>query len=103
MNFKNPTTSTATAPSWDPNSDQRWSWIVAVLPFMEQQPLYDTFVSNYLNTSSTPWTGSDLTRTKIQTILCPSDGQASAVAPNDRKFTSYHCNKGDIPPELRLV
>ena len=62
---------------------------------MEQQPLYDTFVSNYLNTSSTPWTGSDLTRTKIQTILCPSDGQASAVAPNDRKFTSYHCNKGD--------
>ncbi len=94
MNFKNPTLSTSSAANWDTNRI-RWSWICAVLPFMEQQPLYDTFVSNYLG-STNPWTANDLTRTKIQTILCPSDGQASAVPATDVQFTSYHCNRGDF-------
>ncbi len=98
MNFKDPDYSTSTSPDWTTAgySDQRWSWICAVLPFMEQQPLYDMFVADYLHTSSNPWTASDLTMTKIETILCPSDGQAGAVPAGDVQFTSYHCNRGDF-------
>ena len=102
MNFKDPDNSTPTAPVWS-NNDQRWSWICSVLPFMEQQPLYDLSVSNHLNTSSNPWTSSDLTATKIQTILCPSDGQAGSVPAGDDPVHELPLQPGRLSSELRLV
>jgi prepilin-type N-terminal cleavage/methylation domain-containing protein/prepilin-type processing-associated H-X9-DG protein len=74
----------------------RWSWIVAILPFTEQQALYDDFMENYLG-QNVPWNTHDLTRTRISTIICPSDGY-STVAPGfqgGEQVTSYHCNRGD--------
>lgn len=72
----------------------RWSYIVAILPFIEQQPLYDDFMVNYLGIT-VPWNTNDLTRSKIPTILCPSDGNTASVPATDRQYTSYHCNRGD--------
>ncbi len=89
MNFKHPTDSNI----WAGNRS-RWSWICSILPYIEQSALYDEFITNHLG-QTVPWQTNDLTRAKIQTILCPSDGQASSVVPQDRKFTSYHCNRGD--------
>lgn len=91
--FRHPTRSTATSHDYYGNR-HRWSYICALLPFMEQQPLYDEFMTNHLGTT-VPWSTNNLTRTKISTILCPSDGAASTVRPNDRQWTSYRCNRGD--------
>jgi prepilin-type N-terminal cleavage/methylation domain-containing protein/prepilin-type processing-associated H-X9-DG protein len=93
VNFKDPTLSTPIAPNYTGNR-HRWSWICAVLPFIEQQPLYDEFLANHLG-QSVPWTADNLTRTKIDTILCPSDGSANNVRADKRQFTNYHCNRGD--------
>ena len=65
-----------------------------LLPFIEQQPLYDQFMSSHLGTS-VPWTTDALTRTKLSAIICPSDGAAMGVPTTDRQPTSYHCNRGD--------
>jgi len=93
VNFKHPTLSTATSISFSGNR-HRWSYICALLPYIEQQPLYDEFISNHLGIT-VPWSTNDLTRTKINTILCPSDGAALGVAVNQRQWTNYHCNRGD--------
>ena len=93
MNFRNPASS-PTSPDWNNNNAHRWSFICAILPFIEEQPLYDDFLANHLG-QSVPWSTDALTRTKIDTILCPSDGPANSVRPQVRQFTSYHCNRGD--------
>ena len=72
----------------------RWSYILTLLPFIEQQALYDDFIGNHLG-QTVPWNTNDLTRAKISTLLCPSDGPASSIRANDRQATSYHCNRGD--------
>jgi prepilin-type N-terminal cleavage/methylation domain-containing protein/prepilin-type processing-associated H-X9-DG protein len=93
VNFKHPTLSTSTNIRYDGNR-HRWSWICAILPFIEQSALYDEFMTNHLG-KTVPWNTNNLTRAKIATVLCPSDGQANSVRPNDRQFTSYHGNRGD--------
>jgi prepilin-type N-terminal cleavage/methylation domain-containing protein/prepilin-type processing-associated H-X9-DG protein len=72
----------------------RWSYITVLLPFMEQGPLYDEFISNHLG-KTVPWSGNTLTRAKIATIMCPSDPGISTVG-NTMSRTSYHCNRGDF-------
>jgi hypothetical protein len=91
MNFR--LQNSANPADWAGNR-HRWSYIVSLLPFIEQQPLYDDFLANHLG-QTVPWNTNDLTRSKIPSILCPSDGQAIGVAPTDRQPTSYHCNRGD--------
>ena len=72
----------------------RWGYICVLLPFIEQAPLYDEFMTNHLG-QTVPWDTNDLTRTKISAIICPSDGAANNFRPTDRQPTSYHCNRGD--------
>lgn len=77
----------------------RWSYLVPLLPQIEQQPLYDVFVSNLLGISR-PWHTEDsgvrnpLTTTEISAFICPSDTNAK-VRDGDRTRTNYHCNRGD--------
>jgi len=79
-----------------PDNFHRWSYIVAILPFMEQQNLYDDFTSNHLG-ATVPWNNNDLTRSKISSIICPSDANATACpgVNGGKQPTSYHCNRGD--------
>ncbi len=76
-----------------PDMRDRWSYVVVLLPFMEQGPLYEEFMANHLGKTA-PWDTNALTTTKIATILCPSDGQGRTNAA-ERARTSYHCNRGD--------
>jgi prepilin-type N-terminal cleavage/methylation domain-containing protein/prepilin-type processing-associated H-X9-DG protein len=76
------------------NDRGRWSYLVSLLPFVEQQALYDDFMSDHLGITQ-PWSTNDLTRAKISTFLCPSDGPANGVGSGARQPTSYHCNRGD--------
>ncbi|MFO7904485.1 MAG: DUF1559 domain-containing protein [Planctomycetota bacterium] len=71
----------------------RWSYLTVLLPFIEQQPVYDEFMNNHLG-QTVPWNHNDLTRTQVAGFTCPSDGAANAPE-NERQNTSYHCNRGD--------
>jgi prepilin-type N-terminal cleavage/methylation domain-containing protein/prepilin-type processing-associated H-X9-DG protein len=84
----------ATASSGQRHAWDRWSYIVTLLPFMEQQPLYDEFITNHLGKTA-PWDGNKLTRTQVATIVCPSDGNGTGLRADALKRTSYHCNRGD--------
>ncbi len=84
------------APARPPANYHRWSYLVALLPFMEQQALYEDFLTNQLGVSN-PWSNTTLTMAKISAIICPSDSNAS-TAPGvngGKQPTSYHCNRGD--------
>jgi type II secretory pathway pseudopilin PulG len=58
-----------------PNSGKMFSWIVLVLPFMEEKALSESFDMNVGNLDQTQEPGS---RT-IATLLCPSDGNPGAI------------------------
>lgn len=76
------------------NRRDRWSYLTVLLPFMEQQPLYDEFMTNHLG-QTVPWNTNDLTRAKIPGFICPSDGNANNAPAGEKQRTSYHCNRGD--------
>ncbi len=61
--------------SMNPRNGQMISWVVLVLPFMEEQSLYNRFdlTQSVLNQNSEPQA------TPINTMFCPSDDAAGAV------------------------
>jgi prepilin-type processing-associated H-X9-DG protein len=78
----------------------RIGYMVQVLPFVEQMPLYNQVIE-YEKLGNNPWHNNDFPdgrpgayRTKLPTILCPSDGTASGSW--DMGYINYHCNHGDI-------
>ena len=66
------------------------SWMPHLLPFMEQQPLFDQLKPYLLirNSSGLP---TELFNTIIPTLMCPSD-------PNSGKTGTVHNPNGDDPP-----
>ena len=78
---------------WEPNATHRWSYLTVLLPFMEEQALYDELVRTHIR-QQVPWAGTNVTRAKITTILCPSDGNTNN---NFEQFgrNSYMINRGD--------
>ncbi|MDR1964817.1 MAG: DUF1559 domain-containing protein [Planctomycetaceae bacterium] len=83
----------------------RWSYMVALLPFIEQQSLYQNAVTlieranEFGGSDPAPWRDNTLKLGVIDaiipTILCPSDNQAF-VAPHLIGRISYLANRGDI-------
>jgi len=80
---------------WD-----RMGYLTHLLPFIEQKPLYDQVIA-YTLTDKRPWSTGNFPdgtpcpyKTKISSLLCPSDSTAPSTG--DVAFTSYHCNHGDI-------
>jgi len=72
----------------------RWSWLTVILPFIEQNALYEDFRTNHLGTG-VPWNGGlSVNQARINAFFCPSDGYVTETDGN-RGRTSYHCNRGD--------
>lgn len=84
--------------SW-PGSSNRWSYLTVLLPYIEQQPLYNNFIDSVCYTSN-PWTTNGVTATRIPELICPSDAQFDYVETTGGgnegpQRTSYHANRGD--------
>ncbi len=85
---------------------ERYSYATTLLPFIEQDALYDMLMTEHMGYSR-PWYGSftraDGTRSvevfnkaKIPGLVCPSDPQSEYVqGSNGISPISYHCNRGD--------
>ncbi len=75
---------------------ERWSYAVLLLPYLEEQSLYDEMMDSHIG-SERPWHNTDVTRTWLGGLICPSDGPASgAPTANDGKTPiSYQVNRGD--------
>jgi len=92
-------------------ANRRWSWFVYVLPFLEQQPLYDRQWGHYQSSQwqSSPSDGSTLSYVAlpdkgvaVSGFMCPSDptnpklfSQDGPSSPNDQGFHgNYLLNAG---------
>jgi prepilin-type N-terminal cleavage/methylation domain-containing protein len=84
------------------NNNNWWGigWIPAVLPYAEEQELYDSIVTylkastgNVVNSTS----ASNPFRRQLKALACPSDPAALiANATNDLGNTNYRGNRGDL-------
>ena len=72
----------------------RWSYATVLLPFIEQQAIYEELLQSHIGIER-PWHSTPLTRTRINTFVCPSDAQAQDVHGTDLAPISYQCNRGD--------
>ncbi len=84
----------------------RLSWIVMIMPYFEQGVLYDAIKAGgpSSNTEGQPtqpggahplWSRYLPYRTKVDTVLCPSDGTGQAKSPNDLGMNNYSACVGD--------
>jgi prepilin-type N-terminal cleavage/methylation domain-containing protein/prepilin-type processing-associated H-X9-DG protein len=78
------------------------SFITPILPFMEEQSLYNRVVA-YATAGGRPW--DTTTKSSIvcpytaqpKTLMCPSDAnQTQPKATGPKGLTSYRCNRGDV-------
>lgn len=87
------------------NASDRWSFIVHILPFMEQLPLHQDLIARITSTPNfKPWSGHATTNTELTALLCPSDPNGSRTSSNSNGWTSrgrtnYRINRGDIRKE----
>jgi prepilin-type N-terminal cleavage/methylation domain-containing protein/prepilin-type processing-associated H-X9-DG protein len=79
---------------WGSGRD-RWSYAVALLPQIEQKPLYDQFLANELG-KTRPWNNRAFNRTRLPVLLCPSDPGSNFVHRSALGPISYHANRGDF-------
>ena len=66
---------------------------VALLPFMEQQPRYESFsqLARNAGNNSWPFSNTPVFTDKIPTILCPSDAQAQLPSPHQNMARTSIC------------
>jgi prepilin-type N-terminal cleavage/methylation domain-containing protein len=74
-------------------ASHRLSYIVAVLPFMEEQALFDGVIAAVRDSNLRPWSGGNVFDTKIKALMCPSDPNSTS---GTLGRTNYHCNRGDV-------
>lgn len=78
------------------NRKRRYSYLVLLLPFVEQEPLYNDAINNEISQNRVPWDGSrPFNKMRIPAFLCPSDGSKDYTHRNNLGPTSYHGNRGD--------
>jgi prepilin-type processing-associated H-X9-DG protein len=77
------------------NSGRRYSYIVPMLPFMEQNALYENIMLTV--TSQYSWQNNHR-RNKITGINCPSDGYAMRLGTGNCERGNYMCSAGDYAP-----
>ena len=97
-------------PAWRVAADYRLGWMVQILPFLENQPLYSAYnCCNGPNSKTYPdvpgfsWNNRTVIETKISTYICPSYPGATALqfqadypAPTNQWMVAGTCYKGSI-------
>ncbi|MDR0336323.1 MAG: DUF1559 domain-containing protein, partial [Planctomycetaceae bacterium] len=75
---------------------RRWGYVVQILPFLEQQSVFDNVVQ-YLDTTvnASPWANTAALRVKMSALICPSDSVGQATDANAHSRLSYHASNGD--------
>ncbi len=71
----------------------RASVFVALLPFLEQQALYD----EYSNSPAAPWSGAAYWNVQLSALQCPSDGQLRLGGESPIGMANYLACSGDSP------
>jgi prepilin-type N-terminal cleavage/methylation domain-containing protein/prepilin-type processing-associated H-X9-DG protein len=74
------------------NTGQRYSGLVFLLPYMEQQALYEVMQTTMPSTNA--WNHSQR-KTVIKNFLCPSDGNAEQPGTGDCARGNYALSAGD--------
>ena len=78
----------------DPSNGRSTSWLVQVLPFIEQQALYDTIDFNYgvrndpRNTATPNVSNEEVAFTAIDSFTCPSDTHDGRMALNRANYST---------------
>jgi hypothetical protein len=81
---------------------QRVSFVVPILPYMEEATLYDQTIATFKqDTGYRPWStnavgGIAPFMTQVASMLCPSEIIRKQPQAGNRGLLSYHCNRGDI-------
>jgi prepilin-type processing-associated H-X9-DG protein len=92
--------------NWRLQQGNRGSWLLMALPYYDQAPLKDLIDNGGVlsNSDSVPtgrgganglWDGYFPFRTKVATILCPSDGRGIRATNNGAAKNNYMCSVGD--------
>jgi prepilin-type N-terminal cleavage/methylation domain-containing protein/prepilin-type processing-associated H-X9-DG protein len=77
----------------------RWGWAVALLPFVEQEALYNQLGAPNISLAlSMPFPATPLLQTRIPTYLCPADPDRSSTNPNFDNYgkSNYIASQGVI-------
>ena len=78
---------------------EHYSFLVAMLPFIEEQTLYDNMVTS-IKANQAPWGvgSSNVNLTSIDALLCPSELHKDRSTDGGHSYgrTSYHGNRGDL-------
>jgi prepilin-type N-terminal cleavage/methylation domain-containing protein/prepilin-type processing-associated H-X9-DG protein len=81
------------------NNTGRWGWSIAILPYIEQNALYQQLGSPDIYVPATmPFPPTPLLQTKIPTFLCPSDVDQQTTNPNfdDYGKSNYLISEGVV-------
>jgi len=76
----------------------RWSYLAALLPFVEQKPLYDQLGATNSFAQWPDGNSAPTCKVLLNSFICPSDyGSAAALFASNGNSApvSYHCNRGD--------
>lgn len=75
---------------------ERGSHLLVLLPFFEQQALYDEVMALAPTTGSIDAYNRPPLRTKLSAFLCPSDGNGQMWTTNDFCSTNYRSSRADL-------
>jgi len=79
-----------------PGLHERYSYLVAVLPFIEEQVKYDDIYGRAQNGANAYNSNPGQCLSIVGAYLCPSDDASLARKNNYGRPFNYHCNYGDI-------
>ncbi len=91
------------SPNYDAGGRGRFSYLCDLLPYVEQQAVYDKVLTNVTNVVGgsdncvVPWDAGftdNAGHAQINYFMCPSEGES--FSDGQLKGSSYRCNRGDI-------
>jgi prepilin-type processing-associated H-X9-DG protein len=80
------------------------SGFIALLPFIEQNALFQSITSNlysFAQTANDP--GTQILRNTLSPLLCPSDGSGKSKVPTEQSCNNYRMCFGDYPPHDNIL